>query len=494
MELVTVNLGGKVRRETLHGREYLVAPLTMIVSGVLNGSMGALFYPAEEIHRNPDGWNGVPILLNHPTENGLNVSGRSPAVWEKNLLGHVFNATASDGKLTAEGWFDVAAVQRLDTGVLKSLQLGKPLELSTGLFTENSPAPADANHNGKPYQFIARAYRPDHLAILPTARGACSIADGCGVLVNEGADVRSLWRKLGRKLGLTRNAKPSDTADIPIQKACLMLKEGKANGRPLSPKQRGMLGAICGKRDKPTANAAAFGEPGWECAVCNTGHGPKVEPVTPAPEPVTNAESHEGQEMPLTKEQKSELVSALTANCECEGPWKGQDAAALNAMSDDKLMTYKECMDHMKKKPAANAQQPPAPVVNAAPTPAPQALPVAAPLTAQQWYDMAPQEVKDFTRNAVAVVNQQKQAIVARLVANRPQDQRAARAEKLMKLNLEDLQDQLADMPAAAGDNPFAPNYAGAAAPVANHQDDSDNILPMYDLSTPAQVPAQKQA
>jgi hypothetical protein len=31
---------------------------------------------------------------------------------------------------------------------------------------------------------VARNYRPDHLAVLPDQRGACSLTDGCGVMVN----------------------------------------------------------------------------------------------------------------------------------------------------------------------------------------------------------------------------------------------------------------------------------------------------------------------
>jgi hypothetical protein len=40
---LTANLVGRSRRETLNGREYIVAPVTLIVPGVLNGSKGALY-------------------------------------------------------------------------------------------------------------------------------------------------------------------------------------------------------------------------------------------------------------------------------------------------------------------------------------------------------------------------------------------------------------------------------------------------------------------
>jgi hypothetical protein len=52
MELLTANFAGKVRERRMGGRDYLVAPLSLIVPGVLNGSQGPLYYPEEEIARN----------------------------------------------------------------------------------------------------------------------------------------------------------------------------------------------------------------------------------------------------------------------------------------------------------------------------------------------------------------------------------------------------------------------------------------------------------
>ena len=185
MEQVTINLVGKTRTERLKGREYLVAPLSLLVPGVLNGSAGALYYPPEEVSKDPSSWNHVPIVVYHPKLNGHNVSARDPHVLNSQGIGLVMRAKTDNGRLVAEGWFDVESTRNVDNRILTALQAGKPIELSTGLFTENEPAEEGAVHNGKPYQFIARNYRPDHLAILPDEQGACSVADGCGVLVNE---------------------------------------------------------------------------------------------------------------------------------------------------------------------------------------------------------------------------------------------------------------------------------------------------------------------
>ena len=45
MQRLTVNFAGQVKRVTRNGREWLVAPMSLINPGVLNGSKGALFYP-----------------------------------------------------------------------------------------------------------------------------------------------------------------------------------------------------------------------------------------------------------------------------------------------------------------------------------------------------------------------------------------------------------------------------------------------------------------
>jgi hypothetical protein len=80
----------KTRREFRDGREYLVAPATLIVPGVLNGSQGALYYPPDECARNFREWNRT-------------VSASTPGVWERQGLG--FNVRIRmNGRLASEMW------------------------------------------------------------------------------------------------------------------------------------------------------------------------------------------------------------------------------------------------------------------------------------------------------------------------------------------------------------------------------------------------------
>lgn len=179
---LTVN-AGKARRATLYGRSYLVAPLTMIVPGVLHGTNGPLLYPEEHVSKDPPAWNHMPIVVGHPVKNGANISARDPEVLEKYAVGLVLRSNYN-GRLRAEGWFSVDDTRRVDSRILDSLEAGEKIELSTGLFLDVTPD--SGTYNGRPYTGTTSNYRPDHLAVLPDSTGACSIADGCGVLANSG--------------------------------------------------------------------------------------------------------------------------------------------------------------------------------------------------------------------------------------------------------------------------------------------------------------------
>lgn len=180
MEFITLNFAPKVRYETLHGRRYLVAPTKLIVEGVLNGSKGPLFYPQSEIAKNYRAWNGVPLTLDHPVQGGQEVSAQNN---KKEHLGFVRGARVVGNKLEAESWFDIENTRKVSPYIINRLKLGKSIEVSTGLFTENEDKPG--SFKGQCYKAIARNYRPDHLAVLLNKTGACSIKDGCGILVNR---------------------------------------------------------------------------------------------------------------------------------------------------------------------------------------------------------------------------------------------------------------------------------------------------------------------
>ena len=182
-QTLVANLSGMVRNETLEDREYLVVPMVMMVEGVLNGSDGALYYPAEEMAKVPDIWNHKPVVIQHPTLNGKPLSACSPEAIQRFKVGIILNTQFDGKRLKAEAWMEPSRLKKIDVRVLDAVKNGQMVQVSTGLFTENEYKPGIFNGTG--YEAIARDLKPDHLAILPDSVGACSIADGAGLLRNE---------------------------------------------------------------------------------------------------------------------------------------------------------------------------------------------------------------------------------------------------------------------------------------------------------------------
>jgi len=180
-----------IREETFDGKKYLVVPVVMMREGVHNGSAGPIYHDPIELQRHTAAWNGIPVTIDHPEEDGLNVSANSPRVLERSV-GRIFNTRYDDG-LKAEAWIDIEKITRYSTTALAYIRQGRPLDVSVGVFTdEDSTA---GQWGSETYESIARNYRPDHLALLPDAVGACSWADGCGIRVNkEGGKVDDLLK------------------------------------------------------------------------------------------------------------------------------------------------------------------------------------------------------------------------------------------------------------------------------------------------------------
>lgn len=174
----TTLAGASTHTAMLDGRKHLVVPVVALVAGVVNG----LLIEPEELRKFADAWNGRPIPLRHPKQDGDYVSANSPDIIERQVIGQFFNAHITDGhKLVGELWLDIGKCEQLGgdaLATLRRLEDGQPVEVSTAYFCD--VAPFIGNHNGDPYTGIQRNLRPDHLALLPDEVGACSWQDGCG--------------------------------------------------------------------------------------------------------------------------------------------------------------------------------------------------------------------------------------------------------------------------------------------------------------------------
>lgn len=186
-----------LRTEQWDGKDYLVVPVVAIVEGVLFGANASApeFAPASEFGKFPMGWNGRPVVLNHPQVAGLYVSAASPQVLTDNAIGCMFNTQLDDNKLKTEAWIDVARVAELGgtfQATLDRINNGDMVEVSVGAFIEVLSSPG--TFDGKPYQGVWSNVVPDHLAFLEEGLvGACSVKDGCGVprLNQEAGDAKA---------------------------------------------------------------------------------------------------------------------------------------------------------------------------------------------------------------------------------------------------------------------------------------------------------------
>ena len=187
LETLVFNLtNAPIRRETLQGRQYIVAPMAMLTEGVHAGSGGALLYRGSECKKAAPAWNMKPIVVYHPEINGQGVSACDPDILERQQVGMILN-TRWNGKLRAEAWIAEERARAVDERVLTALEQNQLMEVSTGLFTDNVGEPGE--WEGEAYVAEATNHQPDHLALLPDKIGACSVADGAGLLqLNEAAE------------------------------------------------------------------------------------------------------------------------------------------------------------------------------------------------------------------------------------------------------------------------------------------------------------------
>lgn len=172
--------------EDLEGRPHYVVPTVMIVEGVLHGAGGPILYPGEVLKNSVEQWNGKPVVVYHPDMHN-NGYASNPKVFNKQKVGTLFEVYFAGRKLKAECWIDVERVALVDQRVKNTIVNKQMMEVSTGVVVEGICQKGE--FGGRAYEVVAQNLRPDHLAILPDQIGACSIADGAGLVRNGWSEV-----------------------------------------------------------------------------------------------------------------------------------------------------------------------------------------------------------------------------------------------------------------------------------------------------------------
>ena len=181
--LTFATVKGYAVKEKMHlGRKHLVVPMVMMVEGVHNGSHGPLLHTIAELGKFTGSWNGIPIVIDHPTVDGESISANTPEGIE-GAVGKVYNTKVKGKKLTSEGWLNEDMLRQTSSDVLAAVKASEQVEVSVGVYSDEEDE--EGEFKGEEYSAIAKNHRPDHLALLPGGTGACSIEDGCGIRANS---------------------------------------------------------------------------------------------------------------------------------------------------------------------------------------------------------------------------------------------------------------------------------------------------------------------
>lgn len=174
----------------MDGVDYLVAPTILIFEGVWNNFL----YTEDELAKFTQSWCGRPIVAanagsDHPRDaNGNPITANTPEIIEECEVGILLNVRWDETvkALKGESWIDVLKCKAKAPETLEAIHANKDIDVSTGLFTECDMVPGE--FGDKAYAGTLRNYRPDHLALLPNATGACSWEDGAGLARNARGD------------------------------------------------------------------------------------------------------------------------------------------------------------------------------------------------------------------------------------------------------------------------------------------------------------------
>ena len=373
------------------GRQYLVAPATLIKPGVLNGSQGPGLYTIDEIRKNPHSWNHIPLVVYHPTVNGQSATAREPDFLSEWGIGLVLGASAN-GSLAAETWFDIENTRRIDeklkpaVRILPRLERGDKIELSTGLGLDPEPAEGKTEE-GIDYKWIAKNFQPDHVAVLPDLAGACSVADGCGINNEKGDDqMPSQTEVLIKQLIDNCDCWSDEDKDLLVnfseKKLNQLIEHAKESSRNVA-----IANAVAGGFEDTGGNKHEF-------------DADKLEWSSTIAPPKEDEESTTVQNTTIT------------------------------------------------------------------------------PQTEQEWFDSAPQPVRDVIQHAIRLETREKDKIVTSLVANAPKEKQDVVKARLDKMSLPELEDLAPLAIPPKPEDQIVANYFGSASPRvdADSQDEGEPL------------------
>jgi hypothetical protein len=399
LERFISNLSTKVRRDTLEGKEYIVAPVVMLTEGVHQGNGGPLYYPGEELAKVPAVWNHKPLVVYHPTD-GIACT---PAVLNTRKVGLIFNAAydAKAKKLRAEAWIDPERAAKVDSRIIECLDCKKVMEVSTGLFTENEMV--EGEWNGESYIAIAKNYKPDHLALLPDQKGACSIADGAGLLVSNSMSHSNIHTALNMALRTRLSIKADEPWNGWVEDVYDTFFIYQADGKlyRLSYTEKDDSVEISNDEPEPVKRVTEYRKAEDGSFVGNE----------------RSDETSSTTESEMKMNTKKDNVEALISNASTI--WTADERQHLMAMSDATIQKLAEAAEA----PVTTTTVSPATQLSQQTTPAPQVNNTASVVTPvmnlEQYMAAAPPAIQQMFAANLAVIEREKNRCIDIIVANK---------------------------------------------------------------------------
>ena len=226
IEIINRISSDTIREEVFNDLPYLVVPMTMAKTIVMN----ELLYTEQSF--NPfQSWDGASVTVGHPSD----FSANTPQNEEKLKIGTIYNTSYEKGSLKGEAWLNTIKMMELGyQPLLERLLNREVIDVSTGGL-------ADVEMENGMYEgdsYIGRVVNiyPDHLAILPNEKGACSVTEGCGTLLvnkvikncgncegtcgncstKENSVVANFFKKYATQLGfeIVRNSEATENPEL----------------------------------------------------------------------------------------------------------------------------------------------------------------------------------------------------------------------------------------------------------------------------------------
>ena len=190
-ELIQVNTKlttNTIRRETHNGREHIVVPSYTLPFNIV---MNREYYPEAEIIANYQSLEGTLAPLGHPTVDGEFVSAFSPEGLNTGFCGAWNrNVELRGNRVYVEKWVDVETASHSEQGRellsrLEALEKGEskdPIWSSVAVYRQRMPATEDMKAQGADH--VVKIMSIDHDAILLHEPPAASPEQGVGLMVN----------------------------------------------------------------------------------------------------------------------------------------------------------------------------------------------------------------------------------------------------------------------------------------------------------------------